>query len=152
LKETHLLKKTALSIFVILFAIQFISVDKTNPPVDENLTLQAPQEVMSLLKQSCYDCHSYETRWPSYASVAPISFVVASHVKDARKAMNFSTWNKMDKKVKEERLKRAIKTVNNGLMALPSYVSAHEEAKLNRDDKMTLAAWFNQELETLQQK
>ena len=126
--------------------IQFITVDKTNPEVDEKLTVKAPEEVMKLLKQSCYDCHSHETKWPYYSAIAPVSFFVASHVKDGRRAMNFSKWNEIDPEIKQKRLKRAIKTVNNGMMALPSYVSAHEEAKLSKDDKEVLVSWFKKEL------
>ena len=147
-----MLKKTAIFIILTLFAIQLISVDKTHPPIDESLTLKAPKEVMPILKQSCYDCHSYETKWPYYSGIAPISFFVASHVRDGRKAMNFSIWNNIDEKIKIQRLKRAIVTVKNGRMALPSYVSAHEEAKLNKDEIAILTTWFKNELNALNVK
>ena len=141
-----MLKKTAIFTVILLILIQFIGVDKTNPKVDDEITLKAPQDVMELLRKSCYDCHSYETRWPYYSDIAPVSFFVASHVKKARSAMNFSEWKNIDPKIKTERLKRAIVTVNNGRMALPSYVSAHEEAKLNQDEKEILKNWFKKEL------
>ena len=145
-----MLKKTAIFIILILFAIQLISVDKTNPTIDNKLTLNAPKEVMSTLKQSCYDCHSYETKWPYYSNIAPISFFVASHVSNGRKAMNFSLWNEMDKKLKVQRLKRAVETVNNGRMALPSYISAHKEAELSKEKKTILISWFKKELEKVE--
>ncbi|WP_455757642.1 heme-binding domain-containing protein [Sulfurimonas sp.] len=144
-----MLKKTVIFTVLLLISIQFISVEKTNPKVDETLALKAPKEVMDLLKQSCYDCHSYETRWPAYSSIAPVSFFVASHVKKARTAMNFSKWKTIEPKIKKERLKRAIKTVSNEMMALPSYVSAHEEAKLSKDEKFILIKWFESELASL---
>ena len=144
-----LLKKTLIFIVVTLFAIQFISVEKTNPPVEDTLTLKAPTEVLSLLKKGCYDCHSYETKWPSYSDIAPLSFFIASHVNDGRKAMNFSIWNNIDKKIKVQRLKRAVVTINNGRMALPSYLSAHEESKLSKDEKLVLTNWFKSELKAL---
>lgn len=141
-----MLKKTAIFTFIVLVLIQFIHVDKTNPKVDKELELKAPQDVMHILKRSCYDCHSYETKWPYYSNIAPVSFVVASHVKDARRAMNFSTWKVMDSKIKVERLKRAIQTVNNEMMALPSYVYAHKNAKLTKEEKGILTTWFKKEL------
>lgn len=144
-----MIKKILIGAVVILVAIQFVNVDKTNPPVDETLTLKAPEEVMAVLKQSCFDCHSNETKWPSYADIAPMSFVVADHVKDARRAMNFSQWNLITKETKVLRLKRAIVTVKNGMMALPSYVAAHEEAELSPEDKNILINWFESELKTL---
>lgn len=145
-----MLKKTFIGIVVILVGIQFISVDKTNPPVDKSIALSTEGNAMDILKNSCYDCHSYETKWPSHASIAPISFFVASHVDDGRKALNFSEWKNIDKDKKVQRLKRAIKTVNNDMMALPSYVSVHENAKLNKKDKETLTQWFEKELQKIQ--
>ena len=62
-----MIKKILIAIVLVLVGIQFINVDKTNPPVDEALTLQAPVEVMDILKNSCYDCHSNETVWPEYS-------------------------------------------------------------------------------------
>ncbi|MFA5460896.1 MAG: heme-binding domain-containing protein [Sulfurimonas sp.] len=138
--------------FVIFFALlQLIPVEKTNPPIDEQKTLVTDEPVMSILKKSCYDCHSNETSWPSYASVAPISFVVASHVKDARKALNFSQYNIIEPSIKEARLKRAIITVKNEYMALPSYRYAHEGANLTKEEKDMLMAWFEVELKTLKE-
>lgn len=147
-----MIKKTVIFVIVFLFAIQFISVDKSAPKIDEKLTLKAPTEVMDILKTSCYDCHSFETKWPTYSSIAPISFFVSSHVKKGRNAMNFSKWNVIDDEIKAQRLKRAIKTVNNSLMALPSYVSIHEEAKLNKEQKDILTTWFKSELDKLNNK
>lgn len=147
-----MLKKTAIFILLILLGIQFIEIDKSAPAIDETLTLQAPQEIMALLKQSCYDCHSFETRWPYYSSIAPVSFFMASHVKNGRNALNFSLWSAMDEKIKAQRLQRAVETVNNERMALPSYISAHEEAKLNKEEKITLTNWFKSELKTVNEK
>jgi hypothetical protein len=141
-----LLKKTIIFVALLLFAIQFISLDKTNPKIDDNITLNAPKNVMNILKKSCYDCHSYETQWPYYSSIAPISFFVVSHVNDGRAALNFSKWQEIDEAIKQKRLKRAIKTVNNEMMALPSYVSAHEDAQLSKGQKKILTEWFESQL------
>ena len=142
-------KKTIFTIVLTFIAIQFIPIEKSNPKVDEKIALTAPKNVMNILKTSCYDCHSYETKWPYYSDIAPISWVVSSHVKKARKAFNFSEWRNIETSIKEQRLKRAIITVNNEMMALPSYLSAHKEAKLNKDEKTVLTSWFKQELENI---
>ena len=144
-----MLKKTLIFTIILLIAIQFISVDKTNPPVDEKISLKASPEIMTILKKGCYDCHSNETKWPYYSNIAPVSFFVASHVKKGRNAMNFSKWDEIDSKIKKERLKRAVVTVNNGRMALPSYLSAHEEAKLSKGEKEIITAWFKKELASI---
>lgn len=144
-----MIKKILFSTVIVLIAIQFISVEKTNPPVDNTLTLKAPAEVIGVLKQSCFDCHSNETKWPYYSDIAPISFFVATHVKDARTALNFSEWNIIAEDIKIQRIKRGIITVKNEMMPLPSYVVAHEDAKLSKEEKTILITWFENELKVL---
>jgi hypothetical protein len=35
------------------------------------------------------------------------------------------------------------------MMALPSYLSAHDEAKLSQEEKKTLTEWFKKELDSI---
>lgn len=130
----------------ILLAIQLIRPEKTNPPVDETIALKAPQAVMSILKTSCYDCHSDETIWPFYADIAPLSWNIIGHVNDGRKALNYSKWGEIEPEIKIKRLKRSIKTINNGMMPLENYLLLHEEAKLSNEQKKVLIDWCNEEL------
>jgi len=74
--------------------VQLVPVDRTNPPVES--AVAAPAEVRSILRRSCFNCHSYETEWPWYGYVAPLSWLVAHHVHEAREEMNFSTWNRLN--------------------------------------------------------
>ncbi|MDD2449698.1 MAG: heme-binding domain-containing protein [Sulfurimonas sp.] len=143
------MKKTIFTFVALLLLLQFIPVEKTNPPIDSKLTLNAETKVMEVLKKSCYDCHSNETKWPLYASIAPFSFFVASHVNDGRKALNFSNYNNIDSKTKEKRLKRAITTIKNERMALPSYRFAHESANLSKEENELLIAWLEEEISML---
>jgi len=133
-------------VILIMILIQFIPLEKTNPKVDETIALNSDIEVMKILKRSCYDCHSYETKWSIYSDIAPLSFSVSSHVSKGRKTLNYSEWDKIDIETKITRLKRAIKTVKNGTMPLSSYLMLHEEAKLSQDDKKILVEWFEKEL------
>lgn len=143
------MKKTVIFTLILLIALQFIQIDRTNPAVDESIALHTEESVQNILKSGCYDCHSNETKWPTYSYVAPVSFFVASHVKKGRKALNFSQWKDIDPEIKKKRLERAIMTVNNGRMALPSYLLAHDDAKLSKENKEILIKWFEKELENL---
>jgi cytochrome c551/c552 len=140
------MKKTILILLFLLVAIQFIQPDKTNPQTDDALKLQAPQDVINILKRACFDCHSNETKWPNYSYIAPISWSVVSHVNDGRKAINFSEYKKIDPKIKQKRLKRAIQTINNTMMPLSGYIQFHKEAVLSDNDKKILVKWLNEEL------
>ena len=77
-------------VLVVIIAIQFWPVERTNPPVLSDI--EAPQEVKAVLHAACYDCHSNETRWPWYSYVAPASWLVTSDVTEAREHLNLSEW------------------------------------------------------------
>ncbi|MRJ11586.1 cytochrome C [Ornithobacterium rhinotracheale] len=90
------MKKILVAIVVVLIAIQFIPVDLSNParvPEDDFFYInEAPAEVQSLVHSACYDCHSNETVYPSYAQFAPINFWLKHHVDEGREELNFSNW------------------------------------------------------------
>ena len=140
------MKKTIIIFITILIAIQLVPIDKNNPPIDQSINLKAPKEVESILKKACYDCHSNETKWPFYANIAPLSFSISSHVKDGREALNFSEWKNIDPKIKIKRIQRAIKTTQNGMMPLPTYLWLHKEAKLTKEEKRVLTTWLKDQL------
>ena len=73
-----------------LLIAQFITIQRTNPPLKGDLT--APPQIKRLLRTACYDCHSNQTRWPWYSRVAPMSWLVARDVALGRKELNFSEW------------------------------------------------------------
>ena len=90
-------KKILLGLGVVLIGIQFIRIDKSNPPADPandiSQSLEITEEVSSILKTSCYDCHSNETVYPWYSNVAPVSWWIKRHINKARDELNFSVWN-----------------------------------------------------------
>lgn len=133
-----------------LFAgMQFLPVfPRTNPPVDPARTVDAQLEiappVREMLKRSCRDCHSNETRWPWYAVVAPASWKMAHDVNKARSVMNFSEWSEEgDKKLDKAigLLTASCSDVQVGRMPKPEYVLLHSEAELSGDDKKAFCKW-----------
>lgn len=130
--------------------IQFIRPDFTNPKVNNSLSLNADTKVMHVLKTSCYDCHSDETRYPWYHNLAPVSWVMSSNIKNGRKALDFSNWTKIDPSMKLKRLKRAKQLVNNGLMPKGEYLLIHDKAVLNKEKKEILEQFFDAQIDKLQ--
>ncbi len=47
-----------------------------------------------LAAAACFDCHSNETEWPWYTSVAPFSWLTQHDVEEGRAALNFSEWDR----------------------------------------------------------
>ena len=126
-------------IVVIAVGIQFIPVNRTNPPVTGEI--KAPEEVMAILRRSCYDCHSNETKWPWYSSLAPASLLVARDVHDGRKHLNFSEWTDYNFKQKKHKQEECGEMVATGEMPLWFYLPLHSEATLSDEEIELLVTW-----------
>lgn len=120
-------------------AIQFVPVDRSNPPVRSDVG--APAEVAVLLRAACYDCHSRETRWPWYSRVAPVSWFVARHVDEGRRELDFSDWPTIDFTAQDELLREVAKEVEKGKMPLASYRWGHPEARLTAAQREIIVHW-----------
>ncbi len=126
---------------------QLKQAERTNPPVRSEV--DAPPEIAEILRRSCYDCHSHETRWPWYARVAPVSWWLADHVRHARGAMNFSRWpdpaTASGRMAAAYSLEEACEEVQKGAMPLPSYRLMHTGARLTEEEIETLCRWAREE-------
>jgi len=130
--------------------LQLTNLGHTNPAVAAGHDLLSssnppPAEVASMLRNACYDCHSYETRWPWYGHVAPVSWWLNSHVADAREVLNFSEWPHNDPQKAARKLNHVGDSVRDGDMPLPSYLKIHKAARLTEQQRDALSEWaFNE--------
>jgi len=122
-------KKTLIVLIVVLIGIQFIPVDRKNPPV--TMDINAPENISSILRTSCYDCHSNETSWPLYSYIAPVSFLLAGDVKEGRRHLNFSEWDKYSSDKQIKLLEEMIEEVEKEEMPLTMYTFTHPNSKLD---------------------
>lgn len=130
------MKKVILVLVVIFIGIQFIPVERTNPPIINEIS--APPEVKAILKKACYDCHSNETNWVWYTKIAPVSFLTSSDVSKGRHHINFSEWNvEKEAKAKEE----IWDEVSEEQMPPWQYKLMHSEAKLTQEEKNVIRNW-----------
>lgn len=116
---------STVAVFVLIQAIPFGRAH-SNPPVTGEPKWDSPR-TRELTVRACYGCHSNEVDYPAYASVAPISWMVASHVSEGRSKLNFSTFD-----VSTHGADDAVETILDGSMP-PSYYTRfglHPEAKL----------------------
>ncbi len=130
---------------LIFIIIQFFRIDKTAPvsdPANDLLAMHdASPQVTEILKNACYDCHSNKTTYPWYSNIAPVSWWLKDHIKDARKHLNFSEWGTYELKRKKHKLEEVYEEVEKGEMPLDSYTWVHEEARLTGEQKELLIAW-----------
>jgi hypothetical protein len=127
------------ALIVAFVAIQFIPIATENPPVEAEI--DTPSEVKAILRRSCYDCHSNETRWPWYSHVAPFSWLVSYDVAKGREELNFSTWSRLSTREQVERMEESWEVVSEGEMPLWYYLPAHPEARIRANDREVLQAW-----------
>jgi len=139
MRRKRVLAWTGAVLVMVLVAIQFVPVQRTNPPVTAEVVAPAP--VATILRSACYDCHSNETRWPWYSHVAPLSWWVVEHVRDGRKDLNFSRWPVFDLDAQAEILRDITDQIEKGEMPLKSYQLGHPEARLDVEQKAILLDW-----------
>jgi hypothetical protein len=108
-----------LLIAVVILIVAFLLIqlvpygrNHTNPPVIAEPAWDSPQ-TRELAQRACFDCHSNETQWPWYSSIAPVSWMVQRHT-DAE-------------------------SIYEGEMPLPSFLLTHPEARLSGAEKQALA-------------
>ncbi|CAA6801593.1 MAG: Unknown protein [uncultured Sulfurovum sp.] len=128
-------------VLILFIIMQFFSLNTSAiQPIQKNEELQAPKEVLNILKRSCYDCHSSQVKAPWYYDIAPISWYTQLNVKNARNIMNFSKWNSYSKEKQVKFLEKLPKAIVIR-MPLQSYLYLHEEVKLTGEEKKLLKSW-----------
>lgn len=127
---------------VVFVALQFTNPARTNPPVGHDLaaTKPPPAAIITLLRAACYDCHSYETKWPWYAHIAPAAWLVVSDVNEGRDHFNFSDWP-----LEPERVAKKLDRINEVLdykeMPPKKYTLLHPEARLTGAQRKAIMDW-----------
>ena len=100
-----------------------------------------PEDVQSILKTSCNDCHSNNTDYPWYAKVQPVTWLLNDHITEGKKHLNFSEFASYPIRHQYKRLDEVNEQVKKGEMPLDSYLWLHKDATLNDHQKLTLANW-----------
>ena len=146
---SKLIKRVVIVGAVVFVVIQFIRPTRTNPPIDPARTIEArtqlPPEVGAIFDMACSDCHSYETNWPWYSQVAPVSWLIWDDVQEGRSALNLSDWAQYDSRRASEKLANIAKMVSRGVMPLWQYRLLHPMARLSPDDVKLLVEWTKAE-------
>ena len=122
--------------------LQFTNPARTNPPVANDLAANnaPPAEVTALLRAACYDCHSYETKWPLYSRIAPASWLVVADVNEGRRNFNFSEWPTEPARA-AKKLDRINEVVDYREMPPKKYTALHPEARLTEAQRKLIMDW-----------
>ena len=127
--------RAGLGLALTFIAIQLVPYgrDHHNPPMGAEPAWDSP-DTRALAKRACFDCHSNETEWPVYSTVAPVSWLIQHDVSEGREVLNFSEWQRPQQEAKE-----ASEEVLEGAMPMPIYRLMHAHARLSEVDRQRLA-------------
>ena len=143
------LKWALVAVVSVLVLVQFFRPNRENPPLEPSLALTSVAQigpgVAVLLRTSCYDCHSNETRWPWYSGIAPASWLVAQDVAGGRRHLNFSEWGKYSPTRQISLLGKISDEVSSRGMPLPKYLMLHADARLTPADADSIVHWADGE-------
>ena len=146
--------KRAFQILLLAFiVIQFFRPEKNKAEsISENdigKLYAVPRDVQTILKTSCYDCHSNNTVYPWYAEVQPAAWWLNSHITDGKKDLNFSEFASYSIRRQYRKLEEIDDLVKENEMPLDSYLWIHKDAKLSEQQKITIANWVTAVRDTI---
>ena len=141
----------AVLVVAIVLVIQVIPVERnvsTVPPGQSfEKTEKVPANVAAILKVSCYDCHSNNTRYHWYSELQPGAWFMARHIKKGKEELNLDEFNDYSKRRKKAKIKSIISQIEKEEMPLKSYLLLHPDAGLTPNKKKVLLQFFQSELE-----
>jgi Haem-binding domain len=129
----RVLWRIAAGLLVLAVLIQAVPYGRahTNPPVTAEPKWDSPR-TRALAVDACFACHSNQTRWPWYSSVAPISWLAQRDVDEGRSILNFSEWDR------PQEAGEASEAVSEGSMPPLQFKVLHPEARLSSAEKQEL--------------
>jgi hypothetical protein len=142
--------KILIAAVIILIGVQFIRLARnaiTGESLnDTSLVMDIPDPVQTILRQSCYDCHSNSTNYPIYANIQPLGWIMASHISKAKEELNFSDFGSYSWRRQISKLDGIANNIQDNIMPLPSYRLMHKKSRLTDNEKGLVISWA-QELE-----
>lgn len=122
-----------------LIALQMIPIDKelrNKPAPSGNKNKIKVKALSQFFYKECYDCHSFQTKWPWYSNVAPVSLIIQNEVHNGRKAMNFDQWEKYSKLKQFQYLEKILRKIEKNEMPPTLYKISHPSKKIS-DEKIS---------------
>ena len=90
-----LLKKILLLFVIAFIIIQFFRPEKNISAAATSTHISkifpVTDDVSQILSNSCYDCHSNNTRYPWYNKIQPVAWWMNDHIDEGKDELNFLT-------------------------------------------------------------
>jgi hypothetical protein len=149
-------KRILLVLFIAIIVIQFIQPVRNSSgqafQSDISKVYTAPDKVLALLKNSCYDCHSNNTRYPWYSYIQPGGWWMASHINKGKGDLNFSEFGNYSTIKQKHKLQSIANSLTDGTMPISAYTLIHSNAMLSKEDRVLILDWIKTTKDSLSQK
>jgi hypothetical protein len=146
-----ILKIFLLAVIAFLVIIQFFPPEKNdhivNPMDDIIFHLDMSSAVKRDIVNACYDCHSNRTRYPFYNRFAPVSWMLARHIRQGKEKLNFSELGNYDRRTRISLLTAICDEIVSGEMPLKGFVIMHSKAVLNEKQVEDICEWADEAAE-----
>jgi hypothetical protein len=142
-----MVKKILYTLLILLVIIQFIRPNKnvalevSANDIEEHYAV--PDNVRSILKKACRDCHSNHTEYPWYANIQPVAWWLNDHVQEGKKHFNLSEFAAYPPKRADHKLEELVESQEDHWMPLQSYQRLHKEAVLTEAETQEVINWAN---------
>lgn len=133
-----------ITVVLVFITIQFFQPKPNRSGIVENNIItkeNIPENIRTLLSNSCFDCHSDQTRYPWFDRIAPVSWLVAADIRSGKEKLNFSDWGNLDATEKVGKLANIQEELKAGKMPIGSYTFIHRKAKLSKQQVKEMITW-----------
>ncbi len=142
----RIIRIIGIALVIALIGLQFF-VKKENVSSYESVAsfekkVNLPQEVKTIFRETCYDCHSNHTNYPWYASIGVINLILDHHIEEGKEHLDFSSWEKYPERRQLHKLAEVYEEVEEGEMPLKMYRITH--GGLTDAQKKTIINWSEQ--------
>jgi len=141
-----LFKQAGLALLLAGAAIQFVRPELNDRGVvDGPKSLEAiyrpPALVKDALRNACYNCHTDRTHYRWFDHVQPFAWLVASDIRDGKRAVNFSRFGDLSPAARLKRMTFSMEAMREGAMPMGRYLLFHPEANLQPAQIEAVEQW-----------
>lgn len=126
-----MIRRFLYGVLFVAIVIQFVRLDKNrsteNTTASFELEYEMPVNLVNVFKESCYDCHSNNTRYPWYSNIQPVGWWLQGHVDDAKRHLNFSEFLTYPEKKAKHKFEEIEEMIGEEEMPLESYLIIHQK-------------------------
>lgn len=141
-------KYIGFGLLVVFATIQFLQPARNQSgqvlQTDISNRYHIPEQVRTLLRNACYDCHSDNTIYPWYSNIQPMGWILAEDIKSGKEKLNFSEFGSLSSRRQISKLEGIANRIKDGTMPLPAYQFMHPRARLTKEDRQLLTDWIQE--------